>query len=251
MSCSTCAPCVQSTGSEYAFANPYLAQVAAATWECETLRKSLLTLTLKGIAGYCIHVLFQLSQLNTRFLKFPRRSKEAIHPQRGLNLFSPPLGITKTSDGVSWEAVSSIATTTKDLIERRESYQVFHGSTNSTRPRPQDHVVDISALFNVVLVSTSAHTDLVETNMPMGRLVEATLRSSGGDGIPRYHHWRGLRGNVRLHLFQVHPVQSFLPLVTGRLLSHAHVVSCSSHQRYLIPIRCLGPGSAVRHRRDY
>lgn len=74
------------------------------------------------------------------------------------------------------EAVSSIATAVRDFFERGESYRVFHGSTNSTRPRPQDHVVDISALSNVVSVSTSARTALVEPNVPMDRLVEATLR---------------------------------------------------------------------------
>ncbi|OAA62979.1 galactose-1-phosphate uridylyltransferase [Cordyceps fumosorosea ARSEF 2679] len=76
------------------------------------------------------------------------------------------------------QAVSKIAAAVRGFFDRRESYRIFHGSTNSTRPRPgpgQAGVVDISALRNVLSVDRAARTALVEPNVPMDRLVEATL----------------------------------------------------------------------------
>lgn len=76
------------------------------------------------------------------------------------------------------QAVSKIAAAVRGFFDRRESYRIFHGSTNSTRPRPragQAGIVDISALSNVLSVDRSARTALVEPNVPMDRLVEATL----------------------------------------------------------------------------
>jgi hypothetical protein len=75
-------------------------------------------------------------------------------------------------------AVSKIATAVRGYFERGEPYRIFHGSTNSTRPRPspgRTAAVDISALRNVISVDTSRRVALVEPNVPMDRLVEATL----------------------------------------------------------------------------
>ncbi|CEJ94203.1 Putative Delta(24)-sterol reductase [[Torrubiella] hemipterigena] len=74
------------------------------------------------------------------------------------------------------QAVGKIATAVRGFFERREAYRIFHGSTNSTRPRPRGGVVDISSLSNVLSVDRSARTALVEPNVPMDRLVEATLK---------------------------------------------------------------------------
>ncbi|PHH61346.1 hypothetical protein CDD81_480 [Ophiocordyceps australis] len=74
------------------------------------------------------------------------------------------------------EAVGRIAAAVRGFFERKESFRIFHGSTNSTRPRPNTRVVDISALSHVVAVDRSARTALVEPNVPMDKLVEATLR---------------------------------------------------------------------------
>ncbi|KAL5084947.1 hypothetical protein Trisim1_011301 [Trichoderma cf. simile WF8] len=76
------------------------------------------------------------------------------------------------------QAVTKIAAAVRGYFERGESYRIFHGSTNSTRPRPGPghRAVDISALSNVLAVDRGARTALVEPNVPMDRLVEATLR---------------------------------------------------------------------------
>ncbi|EAQ85150.1 hypothetical protein CHGG_09164 [Chaetomium globosum CBS 148.51] len=74
-------------------------------------------------------------------------------------------------------AVSKIASTVRSLFAAREPYRIFHGSTNSTRPRPSasSRTVDISALHNVLAVDTARRVALVEPNVPMDKLVEATL----------------------------------------------------------------------------
>ncbi|KID77892.1 Delta(24)-sterol reductase [Metarhizium brunneum] len=76
------------------------------------------------------------------------------------------------------QAVAKIATAVRGFFDKKESYRIFHGSTNSTRPRPRPgaRIVDISALSNVVGVDRSSRTALVEPNVPMDRLVESTLR---------------------------------------------------------------------------
>ncbi|PWI68868.1 hypothetical protein PCL_01253 [Purpureocillium lilacinum] len=76
------------------------------------------------------------------------------------------------------QAVGAIAAAVRGFFERKEPYRIFHGSTNSTRPRPSPsaRIVDISALSHVVSVDRAARTALVEPNVPMDRLVEATLR---------------------------------------------------------------------------
>ncbi|GAB0136117.1 hypothetical protein EsDP_00004431 [Epichloe bromicola] len=76
------------------------------------------------------------------------------------------------------QAVGKIAAAVRGFFDKKESYRIFHGSTNSTRPRPRPgaRVVDISALSNVVGVDGAARTALVEPNVPMDKLVESTLR---------------------------------------------------------------------------
>ena len=79
------------------------------------------------------------------------------------------------------QVVSTVAAAVRGYFERSESYRIFHGSTNSTRPRPKPgqpaaRFVDISALNNVLSVDRASKTALVEPNVPMDRLVEHTLR---------------------------------------------------------------------------
>ncbi|EFW98569.1 FAD-binding domain containing protein [Grosmannia clavigera kw1407] len=78
------------------------------------------------------------------------------------------------------QAVAAIAKAVRSHYERREPFRIFHGSTNSTRPGAGARgggrgVVDISALSHVLAVDTAARTALVEPNVPMDRLVAATL----------------------------------------------------------------------------
>jgi delta24-sterol reductase len=72
-------------------------------------------------------------------------------------------------------SVSQVAAKVKDYFTRKETFRISHGSTNSTRPSIKKRVVDISELNNVLKVDSHSRTALVEPNVPMDRLVEATL----------------------------------------------------------------------------
>ena len=75
--------------------------------------------------------------------------------------------------------VQQIAARVREFHGRGEPFRIFHGSTNSTRRsalgRDPSKVVDTSRLNHVVRVDTEKQVALVEPNVPMDRLVEATL----------------------------------------------------------------------------
>ncbi|PGH34923.1 hypothetical protein GX50_02274 [[Emmonsia] crescens] len=72
-------------------------------------------------------------------------------------------------------SVERIADSVRQFYQNGEAFRVQHGSTNSTRPRRHNRVVDISDLSNVLKVDVEKQIALVEPNVPMDRLVEATL----------------------------------------------------------------------------
>lgn len=74
------------------------------------------------------------------------------------------------------KAVSTIASAVRQFFNAKQPFRISKGSTNSTRPYQRKHTVDISLLRNVISVDTSSKTALVEPNVPMDRLVEATLK---------------------------------------------------------------------------
>ncbi|TVY68685.1 Delta(24)-sterol reductase [Lachnellula suecica] len=75
------------------------------------------------------------------------------------------------------QAVEGIANSVRQYYEKGEKFRIFHGSTNSTRQSTlKRNLVDTSGLSNVLKVDIEAKTCLVEPNVPMDRLVEATLK---------------------------------------------------------------------------
>lgn len=77
-------------------------------------------------------------------------------------------------------AVGRLAAGIQQLHSGGVPFRIFHGSTNSTRPQSfrHDRMVDISGLCHVLKVTTTesaAGTALVEPNVPMDKLVAATL----------------------------------------------------------------------------
>ena len=74
------------------------------------------------------------------------------------------------------ETVREIADTVYQFYQRKEKFRIFHGSTNSTRNKPAKNLVDTSSLRRVLSVNTEKKTCLVEPNVSMDRLVEATLK---------------------------------------------------------------------------
>lgn len=75
------------------------------------------------------------------------------------------------------ELVADIAAKVRKFHQNGQPYRVSHGSSHSTRPRhaSEDNVVDISMLANILLIDPKRQIALVEPNVPMDRLVEATL----------------------------------------------------------------------------
>jgi len=78
------------------------------------------------------------------------------------------------------DMVKTIAATVRRFYEDGESFRVFHGSSNSTRPshgvnNRRPNIVDISTLCNILLVDPERRIALAEPNVPMDKLVETTL----------------------------------------------------------------------------
>ena len=77
------------------------------------------------------------------------------------------------------EDVAKIAARVKSFYDHGQPFRINHGSTNSTRKgalgRDPKTTVDTSSLNRVLLVDSASQTALVEPNVPMDRLVEATL----------------------------------------------------------------------------
>lgn len=65
----------------------------------------------------------------------------------------------------------------RDYYERKVPFRVYHGSTNSTKllTFKRREVVDISQLNRVLSVDTATQTAVVEPNVPMDKLLQATL----------------------------------------------------------------------------
>ncbi|KAG6986468.1 FAD-binding PCMH-type domain-containing protein [Physcia stellaris] len=73
--------------------------------------------------------------------------------------------------------VEKVAASVQQFHKRDEPFRIYHGSTNSTRRTTYsgENSVDISRLSLVLKVDATARTVLVEPNVSMDRLVEATL----------------------------------------------------------------------------
>lgn len=74
-------------------------------------------------------------------------------------------------------AVSLIAKQVRHFSEKKKPFRIYHGSTNSTRrsERRADNTIDTSQLTHVLYVDVASKTALVEPNVPMDALVDATL----------------------------------------------------------------------------
>ncbi|HTH72579.1 MAG TPA: FAD-binding oxidoreductase [Candidatus Pristimantibacillus sp.] len=75
------------------------------------------------------------------------------------------------------KTVAAVARQVKKFYKEGNPFRVYHGSTNSTRVLEFDRgsMVDVSQLNRVLKVDTKKKAALVEPNVPMDKLVEATL----------------------------------------------------------------------------
>ncbi|KAK2761148.1 Delta(24)-sterol reductase [Arachnomyces sp. PD_36] len=74
-------------------------------------------------------------------------------------------------------AVSRIACRAQEFYARKQPYSIYHGSTNCTRQstKTPENTIDTSKLNRVLSVDVERKVVLTEPNVPMDRLVEATL----------------------------------------------------------------------------
>ena len=74
--------------------------------------------------------------------------------------------------------VEKIRAQMRDFFARGQKVKIYHGSTNSTRAQnfEKDKFVDVSQLDHIIEINTSENYVLVEPNVPMDKLVEATFR---------------------------------------------------------------------------
>ena len=90
---------------------------------------------------------------------------------------SSPIARTISSLATHQKEVQEISNRVKIFYEHQAKFRIQHGSTNSTRStKKRGNVVDTSNLSNVLEVNEAKKTALVEPNVPMDRLVEATLK---------------------------------------------------------------------------
>ncbi|TVY71219.1 Delta(24)-sterol reductase [Lachnellula suecica] len=75
-------------------------------------------------------------------------------------------------------AVARIAEDVKEFYARKEPFRIYHGSTNTTRKSQfeREQVIDTSGLDHILQFDAVNKTVLVEPNVPMDALVEATLK---------------------------------------------------------------------------
>jgi delta24-sterol reductase len=73
--------------------------------------------------------------------------------------------------------VAALASQVKDFSVNKTPFRIYHGSTLSTRhsPRQRNQIVDVSSLNHVLKFNKLDRTVLVEPNVPMDQLVDATL----------------------------------------------------------------------------
>jgi len=74
-------------------------------------------------------------------------------------------------------SVDRLAEQVRGFYTRREPFRVYHGHTNSTRVLEFDarRMVDTSGLNRVLGVDTERRVVVVQANVPMDKLVQATL----------------------------------------------------------------------------
>ncbi|KAK8024577.1 delta24-sterol reductase [Apiospora rasikravindrae] len=72
--------------------------------------------------------------------------------------------------------VDAIAAKVRSFYQRQQGSRILHGSTNSTRPAHGDRVVDISPLDRILKIDPRTRTAVVEPNVTMDKLVDATLQ---------------------------------------------------------------------------
>jgi len=73
--------------------------------------------------------------------------------------------------------VATLASQVAQFSASKTPFRIYHGSTLSTRKssRERNQIIDVSSLNHVLQFNEVEKTVLVEPNVPMDKLVEATM----------------------------------------------------------------------------
>jgi delta24-sterol reductase len=73
--------------------------------------------------------------------------------------------------------IATLASQVAKFNASNTPFRIYHGSTLSTRQstRKRNEVIDVSSLNHVLQFNKAEKTVLVEPNVPMDKLVEATI----------------------------------------------------------------------------
>ena len=76
------------------------------------------------------------------------------------------------------ERVAALAAQVAGFYEQKKPFKIYHGSTNSTRIQvfKRSEMLDASGLNHILHIDPKTKTALVEPNVPMDKLVRATLK---------------------------------------------------------------------------
>ncbi len=76
------------------------------------------------------------------------------------------------------ERVAALAEQVAGFYEQKKPFKIYHGSTNSTRIQvfKRSEMLDASGLNHILHIDPKTKTALVEPNVPMDKLVRATLK---------------------------------------------------------------------------
>lgn len=144
-----------------------------------------LTRSLAGLAGQspssvtCIQTTRHVNSAKRRcFSSYPTRpvtyqgGVRRIHPNKERRFAST----TDRSLDDHAKSLEDISAQVKHFHSQKQKFRINHGSTNSTRQSSKGaHILDLSSLNRVLKVDPQKKTAFVEPNVPMDRLVEATL----------------------------------------------------------------------------
>lgn len=74
-------------------------------------------------------------------------------------------------------SIATISSQVKHFHQHQQPFRIYHGSTNSTRqlPHAQNSIINTAHLTKVLDIDTENHVAIVEPNVPMDQLVQATL----------------------------------------------------------------------------
>lgn len=75
------------------------------------------------------------------------------------------------------QAVKDVQKQVRNFFTKKQRARIFHGGSNSTRSQSIDHtkLIDISPLNNILEINTKEGYAIVEPNVSLGQLVDATL----------------------------------------------------------------------------